>query len=187
MAAGALSVLGQSACTSLYGNPHEAEMQQREDVLLLQEDINRLKGQIEGIELELERLRRDVDTVRSDQPRATEAALQSVQASLASMDSRIRAVDAARERDKKEIVDNLSGKISQIVSSSSGSRPRSGASSAPKRKVSDEGYEHVVAPGETLSAIAQAYNVRSADIIDANGLENPNALRVGQKLFIPAP
>jgi LysM repeat protein len=44
-----------------------------------------------------------------------------------------------------------------------------------------------VAPGETLSAIAQAYGARSADIIEANGLQSADMLRVGQKLFIPAP
>lgn len=178
--------LAQTACTTLYGE-RTAEMEQREDVLLLQEDLNRLRGQLDGMQMELERLRRDVDQARSDQPRAAEAALQSMQASVASLEARIRAVDAAREQDKREIVDKLSGQIAKIVGSSGGSRPRAAASPTPKRKVSDEGYEHTVAPGETLSAIAQAYNVRSGDIIDANGLDNPNALRVGQKLFIPAP
>jgi LysM repeat protein len=43
-----------------------------------------------------------------------------------------------------------------------------------------------VVAGETLSAIAAAYRVKSSDIIKLNNLSNPNALRVGQKLVIPA-
>ncbi|QHI70901.1 LysM peptidoglycan-binding domain-containing protein [Tichowtungia aerotolerans] len=47
------------------------------------------------------------------------------------------------------------------------------------------GYEHVVQRGETLSAIAKAYNVTAKAIIEANKIKNPNRLSVGQKLFIP--
>ena len=48
-----------------------------------------------------------------------------------------------------------------------------------------EGWEHVVASGDTLSAIAQTYGVSQSDIIRENGLKDANSLRVGQKLFIP--
>lgn len=47
------------------------------------------------------------------------------------------------------------------------------------------GYEHEVKPGQTLSEIAAVYGVRAQAIIEANQLTNPNAIRVGQKLFIP--
>jgi len=59
------------------------------------------------------------------------------------------------------------------------------AGAARKAAVSGTGYEHVVKEGETLSAIAAAYKVKPAAIIEANDLANPNALRAGQKLFIP--
>ena len=48
-----------------------------------------------------------------------------------------------------------------------------------------QGYEHVVKSGETLSQIATQYGVTVQVIVDANELADPNALRVGQKLFIP--
>jgi hypothetical protein len=46
---------------------------------------------------------------------------------------------------------------------------------------------HVVQKGEYLSKIAEQYGVTVADIVDANDLENPSQLRVGQKLVIPPP
>jgi hypothetical protein len=46
---------------------------------------------------------------------------------------------------------------------------------------------HVVQKGEYLSKIADQYGVTVADIVDANELENPSQLRVGQKLVIPPP
>ncbi len=44
---------------------------------------------------------------------------------------------------------------------------------------------HVVQPGETLSEIARTYSVTWQEIARANGLDNPNAIRVGQALVIP--
>lgn len=47
---------------------------------------------------------------------------------------------------------------------------------------------YTVLRGDTLSSIAARYGVRTGDLALANGLSaNPNALRVGQVLRIPAP
>jgi len=55
-----------------------------------------------------------------------------------------------------------------------------------------QGYEYVIAPGNTLSAIAKAYRAQGVkitvdEILKANPGLNPNALIVGKKIFIPAP
>jgi LysM repeat protein len=44
---------------------------------------------------------------------------------------------------------------------------------------------HVVQQGETLSEIAAMYGVTADEIAQANGLDNPNAISVGQALVIP--
>ena len=46
---------------------------------------------------------------------------------------------------------------------------------------------HVVAPGESLSSIAELYGVTEKAIQDANKIDNPSLIVVGQKLVIPAP
>ena len=43
-----------------------------------------------------------------------------------------------------------------------------------------------VAPGDTLSQIAAAYNVDLPRLMQINGLSNPDSLREGQQLIIPA-
>ncbi len=45
---------------------------------------------------------------------------------------------------------------------------------------------HIVAPGESLGVIAKKYGIATASLQSANKLVNPNALRVGQQLVIPA-
>ncbi len=55
-----------------------------------------------------------------------------------------------------------------------------------------KGYYHIVASGETLRLICNAYrqdgvNVSVSDIQKANGLTDKSILKVGQKLFIPKP
>lgn len=45
---------------------------------------------------------------------------------------------------------------------------------------------HTVETGETLGKIAAMYGVTTVAIANANGLANPNLIRVGQRLIIPA-
>ncbi len=54
------------------------------------------------------------------------------------------------------------------------------------------GYYYVIQSGNTLSAIAKAYQAKGIkvtvkEILAANPNLNPSALYVGQKIFIPAP
>lgn len=48
------------------------------------------------------------------------------------------------------------------------------------------GGEYTVQPGDTLSAIAKRCGVTMAEITAANNLADPNKLKVGQKLVLPA-
>jgi len=45
--------------------------------------------------------------------------------------------------------------------------------------------EHVVKPGDMLSAIAEQYGTTVAALMKANNISNPNIIYVGQKLVIP--
>jgi murein DD-endopeptidase MepM/ murein hydrolase activator NlpD len=57
----------------------------------------------------------------------------------------------------------------------------------PEPEPEPEGINIEVQPGDSLLAIAERYGVTAQAIIDwgANGISNPNALSVGQSLFIP--
>ena len=45
---------------------------------------------------------------------------------------------------------------------------------------------HVVAPGETLSGIASRYGTTARALAQANGISNPNVVRIGARLTVPA-
>ncbi|MCU0507200.1 MAG: LysM peptidoglycan-binding domain-containing protein [Anaerolineae bacterium] len=49
----------------------------------------------------------------------------------------------------------------------------------------DSGGVHVVRSGETLASIARNYGVSASAIARANGISNPDLIRVGQRLVIP--
>jgi LysM repeat protein len=178
-----------SGCLATYGvEQSRSEAALIEDMRLLQEENSRLKGRLEAFDLEIERLSRSVDLLRTAPGGPTHADVQALQQRVAALESQLRALDAARERDRKEIIDTLTARISQVVSASGAARARPAAQpqTAPRRNGPQEGYEHVVEAGQSLSAIAAAYGVSPKAIIEANNLTNPNVLRVGQKLFIPA-
>jgi LysM repeat protein len=46
-------------------------------------------------------------------------------------------------------------------------------------------HEHTVAPGEALSTIASQYSVSTEDLVEANGLTNPDLIFAGQSLTVP--
>jgi len=48
-------------------------------------------------------------------------------------------------------------------------------------------FLHIVQPGETLTRIAERYNVTVAALVTANGITNPNQIPAGMALRVPQP
>ncbi len=155
------------------------------DVGYLREEIRRLTARLDASEAELGRVQGDVASSRSSQPSyASAAQVQSVQTQLDDLQRQIRALDAARVQDKKDIYDDITKKIAALLKSSSSSSSATAKSTT--RSASQSGIEHVVQPGQSLSKIAAAYNVKMSVIAEANGMKSVDApIFVGQKLFIP--
>ena len=77
-------------------------------------------------------------------------------------------------------------------SSSSNLAPPPDPTPTPAPVKTQKGYYHIVAEGETLTLICNAYrqdgvNVSVSQVMRANGLTDKSILKVGQKLFIPKP
>jgi len=149
-------------------------VQENENILLLREDVNRCKSRLETMEIEQQRILNEMQQLRS---RGQD---ENTKARLDELDRRIAALDAARAGDRQAIIDQLSGNVAKMMGGTAASK-----TSTKTAPTSTTGYEHIVKEGETLSAIATAYKVKPSAIIDANDLKNPDALRKGQKLFIP--
>ncbi len=59
-------------------------------------------------------------------------------------------------------------------------------SAAPGREArSGPGLVHVVRKGQTLYRIARAYSLAPAELMQANGIDDPRTLEVGQELWVP--
>lgn len=164
--------------------------QQQENMLLLKEDLNRTKGKLETLEMEYRRLLRELDAMQGAEA-SSKGATSSTQARIDELDRRLGVLEVARAKDRQAIVDQLSGKMADIM----GEKPTGKSSPKSKPAVTKAsasttgmtGYEHVVKEGDTLSAIATAYKVKTSAIVEANKLQSPYTLRTGQKLFIPQP
>ena len=177
-----LAVIGTGCVTTQQEGPPPAT---QADVGYLREEIRRLAARLDASDAELGRVQGDVMASRSSQPDyASSAQVQSVQTQLDDLQRQIRALDAARAQDKKEIYDDISKKIATLLKSSSASASAASRPSKP-RSPSQSGIEHVVQSGESLSKIAAAYGVSLKVIADENGISDPGNIRVGQKLFIP--
>ena len=164
--------------------------QQQEDMLLLKEDLNRTKGKLETLEMEYQRLLRELDAMQGVAA-SSKGVTSSTQIRIDELERRLGVLESARAKDRQAIVDQLSGKMVDIMGdrTTGKSSPKS-KSAATKTSVSNTGmtgYEHVVKEGDTLSAIAAAYKVKISAIVEANKLQSPDALIMGQKLFVPQP
>ncbi len=63
--------------------------------------------------------------------------------------------------------------------------PRDDSASERPVASTQSGDSHRVERGDTVFSIARAYNVQPDAIVQANGLDSPNSIRVGQSLAIP--
>ena len=99
-------------------------------------------------------------------------------AGLAAVQAQAKALEALLEKKTGIILEEMSREMARL-------RRESAASSRPRGNY-QQGYEHKVQSGETLSTIAAQYSSSVEAIADANGLDNPNSISVGQTLFVPA-
>lgn len=144
------------------------QTRQVQDVESLKAEVYRLKQETGSASSGFEQIYADIERGRRDQNEGDKELADR----LDQLERRVRERDAAIDAMHKQIVAELSRKMATLMKSH-----------APTG--SEYGREHVVRPGETLSEIASAYGVTLNALVRANGLKNANAIRAGQKLFIP--
>jgi len=168
---GVVLLLG-SGCVTLVDQNTVA--QQQADMEKLRENVQRIQEKINGLELEQQNLQRDMGSMKGA-PREDMV----VRNRLDTLERQVQSLAAARDADRKQIVNQVATIVGSSGGGSSG-RSSSGRSSGGTQS----GVEHVVESGQTLSAIAVAYKVSASSIKKANSMKS-DTLRVGQKLFIP--
>ncbi len=183
----------------------------RADMRLLEDRLNRVVGDVQALQVNYERLQQQTASLQQQVSAVAAGGAGGAvsPAVISHLEQRISAIDAARKRDNEIIVNQVTAEIQKLGGSASGiSRRASSPGPTPAARVpsgkrvasspgaagagatpataagGEQGYEHVVEKGQYLSTIAKAYGVTIDEIKKANDLKN-DALRVGQKLFIP--
>lgn len=177
--------LAASGCLTL--EPLPPSPQPAAPATRLEERMDRLEEQVAGLQMERARLQRELD--ETNKSFAEVASL--VRTRLQDLENKLQAMDAARQADRQFIIESLSKEVAKVLNNRPASSPPPSAGNPPSRggatadSACEYGVEHVVKPGETLSKIAALYKKRADAIMKANNIKNPNAIRAGQRLFIP--
>lgn len=162
-------------CTTVPSDDERTQAGVLTDIRNMQEDINTLRGRQDHIDAATEELRTSIRSMSAGDVNGKAA----MEKRLSAMEMRIKAIDEAREADKKDIIEKLSQRIADVIN---GTRSRD---RAPAGDGSSGATRHVVKEKESLSQIAQKYGVSVNALIEANHLKNANVVRVGQTLVIP--
>jgi LysM repeat protein len=171
-----------------------------------EEKLNKLSGQIEDLlaaraadQKKMAEMAREIESLREQVSKPT--------GNYASQDDMKRLAEVVKEIDRKrmEDYDKIQAqmvKIGKVVASAPAAPParksppgtskNSDTNASDKAAPPEKGYEYVIQSGDTLSAIVHAYKeknikVTSDQILKANPGLKANALRPGQKIWIPAP
>lgn len=168
----------------------------------VQERLQRLDGLVEdllasqaALQKNLAALRDELHAVREENRRAANRLGERFVSheDLRKLAEALREVDRKREEDKRLILEEIK-KLAQVPPTPP---PRTAPRPAPAEKDTPppgpvKGYTYKIKPGDTLSAIVQAYNqsgvkVTVDDVLKANPRLKPNRLLVDQEIFIPDP
>jgi LysM repeat protein len=161
----------------------QEQSSQRATLQDLQDKVGHLQNTIGTVQAENDDLKGQVAQLK-DELNSSQSTNAEYRKDLERLDSLIKKLDSAREQDRKIVVEEVSREISSLAKKIQNASPTKDASPTPTKQKVQEGYEHVVAKGDTLSAIAKAYKVSVQSIRDANKLTKTE-LKIGQKLFIP--
>lgn len=163
------AVVVAAGCTTMDGG-RNTSMRERSATEGLREEVARLSAVVH--ETEEARLRQvtETDRFRAQQERRNATVI----AELQKLEQGLKQAGQKRGELRTELEASLSKKIAAIL------RSQVGAGGG-----GQVGREHVIESGQTLSQIARAYGVSVKAVVRANNLKDANAIRVGQKLFIP--
>lgn len=150
---------------------------ERERLLRAADQLDFLATQIENLQGEIAKLRSEMDALRSENGELRRS---------------LQEMAATHAADRQKLLDE----VSQIVAKSSPAPKPEAKEAAAAPPASDppprqeKGYRHIVEKGQTVSAIARAYNAKGVkvtieEIIRANDLSPEAVVRPGQELFIP--
>jgi LysM repeat protein len=166
-----------------------------------EERLNKLNGLVQDLledkalqKKQIESLSREIQSLREQVSKPT--GNYANQDDLRTLAKKLQEIDQKRIEDNDRIVKKIE-KLGETLASPPPGKKNRPAPAPPENPgqgsaTPEKGFEHIVASGDTLSTIALAYREKgiktSTDqILKANPGLVPEKMKVGQKIFIPAP
>ena len=161
----------------------QADPAKAEDAAIERQRILKATDQIEMLTEQVSKMQQDLQTMRQE--------LEMMRTENYRLKQQMTLSETKRIKERDVILGEVAKNIAKVSQASPTPPPKE--SSAPTAPTKNErGYEHVVQKGETLWMIAKAYkdqgiSVSVSDIRRANDMKPYQMLKIGQKIFIPAP
>jgi outer membrane murein-binding lipoprotein Lpp len=166
-----------------------------------EERLNKLSGQIEDLKAGQDSLRKQIDALMKEIESVREQASKpsanyAAQEDLKTLEKAVKEVDQKRIEDAEKIQTQLlnlrKGLLSTPPNQNQKKSAPMAANDAPVSDKPEKGFEYTIQKGDTLSVIVKAYRdknikVSTEEILKANPDLKPEKMKVGQKIFIPAP
>ena len=156
-----------------------------EKVLYMESRIAALEEETAAIRYILDQISGQLSGLDTDFSRGLEAVRDGQQQLGIELEDRIRTVDSGRQEDRDAMMRRMEIVLEEVTDENRRLRADVEALRTSIASMAT-GYTHEVKRGETLASIAQQYGVTVADIVQANGIANPNIISVGKVLTIPA-
>jgi len=169
-----------------------------------QQQINKLNGQLQDAldaqavqAKRITALEKEISELRDKSSQPTVANTANAD-DLKKLADQVQEIDKKRQEDRELILKEI-GKLGKVSGSpaSSHKAPPAVSTTAPENPVPaitspQKGYEYIIKRNDTLSIVVKAYRdqgikVTVDQILKANPGLDPKSLKVGQKIFIPAP
>ena len=148
-----------------------------QQVSILDERLSKLRADVDALQANEQQIHQDVKQLQAQLAEARQSGPSASVNDLQALEARVKALDAAREADKKAILEQLAKELAAMSGSRGAAATQSSGAAA--------GNEYIVQKGDTLTSIAKNRGVTVAELRKANNLTS-DSLKVGQKLVIPS-
>ena len=203
----ALPLVILACCLPTAGALAQADNSDARRISDLEQDVQELKEKVGQMNMQMEQVQRDNEALRAQLKTGAGATAPGgvtsaqLDAQLANLRAEVVRAQAAQ---KNEIIDEMGRQIERLAQQTQQAsqttpvaqapapavaEPAAAPSSSPSSGFSDNfpktGVSYTVQKGDSLTKIARRFNATLEDIRNANHISKQEAIRVGQKLFIP--
>src|SRR5260221_2795101 len=126
------------ACAVASLPAHGQEQTVAQQVSILDERLSKLRADVDALQFSQQQIQQDIKQIQGQMDEVRHAGPSASANDLQALEARVKELDAAREKDKKAIIDQLAKELAAMSGGSHG-----GKTAAPATGTAPSGSEHV--------------------------------------------